>query len=219
MSLDTPARILYDENGNPVGVVLDGSIYRLQTEAKLAVGSKVILTDGVHEAGITSGGRLAVDVSRDARGVVTEYLKNGSSAEMAVDGDPTPQEFVWNPGSNDVEGAALAFVIEDSTIRFGDDFGGIDALTNGVLLTIKASDVTYTLADIQRTRELSQLASPGGFDVYAANPDHLRAELSLEGFLFKASGTYPTDDYVKVTIRDDIDRLSHMSALFKGRER
>ena len=29
----SPAAILYDSSGNPVGVVLDGSIYRLQVEA------------------------------------------------------------------------------------------------------------------------------------------------------------------------------------------
>lgn len=33
-----PSSILYDENGNPVGVILDGSIYRLQTETKLEPG-------------------------------------------------------------------------------------------------------------------------------------------------------------------------------------
>ena len=38
MSDVSPAQILYDEGGHPVGVVLDGSIYRLQVEAKLAEG-------------------------------------------------------------------------------------------------------------------------------------------------------------------------------------
>ncbi len=33
---DSPAVILYDSSGNPVGVVLDGSIYRLQVEAKIS---------------------------------------------------------------------------------------------------------------------------------------------------------------------------------------
>ena len=38
MSNLSPASILYDDTGNPVGVVLDGSVYRLQVEAKI-VGS------------------------------------------------------------------------------------------------------------------------------------------------------------------------------------
>jgi len=38
MSDISPAQVLYDEAGNPVGVILDGSIYRLQVEATLAAG-------------------------------------------------------------------------------------------------------------------------------------------------------------------------------------
>jgi len=34
MSADSPASILFDELGNPVGVIVDGVIYRLQVEAK-----------------------------------------------------------------------------------------------------------------------------------------------------------------------------------------
>ena len=34
MSNDSPAAILFDELGNPVGVVFDGYVYRLQTESK-----------------------------------------------------------------------------------------------------------------------------------------------------------------------------------------
>lgn len=41
MSSDSPAVILFDELGNPVGVTLDGYFYRLQVEAKLAPGSTV----------------------------------------------------------------------------------------------------------------------------------------------------------------------------------
>lgn len=39
MSNDSPARILYDEDGNPVGVLQDDAVYRLQVEAKLATGN------------------------------------------------------------------------------------------------------------------------------------------------------------------------------------
>jgi len=179
---------------------------------------KIVLTNGTYDVDVTSSGRLEVSVAADARAVVDVYLLNGSSNEMAVDADPTPQEFVWNPGSNDVEGSALTFVIEDSTIYFGDKFGGISELDNGVLIQVKAQDTVYTIATVYRTRQFSQLAGPGGFDLYAATPDHMKAEISLEGFVFAATGTYATDDYVKVTIRDDIDGLEHMSALFKGRE-
>lgn len=34
MSSDSPAAIIFDELGNPVGVMFDGYVYRLQVEAK-----------------------------------------------------------------------------------------------------------------------------------------------------------------------------------------
>jgi hypothetical protein len=38
MSNESPAAIIYDALGHPVGVILDGSIYRLQVDAKLTDG-------------------------------------------------------------------------------------------------------------------------------------------------------------------------------------
>jgi hypothetical protein len=177
---------------------------------------KIVLTDGTYDVDVSSSGRLAVAISTDAKGVVNEYLEYSGSIDMAT--TPTKQ-FVWNPGStHDVEGASLVFVIEDATIRFGDKFGGISALSNGVLVEVKASDASYTLANVQRTREFLQLADSGGFEVYSATPDALKASLSLEGFVFRKSGTYANPDYVRVTIQDNLGGLSFMSALFKGRE-
>lgn len=38
MSSESPAAILYDALGHPIGIILDGSIYRLQVDAKLTDG-------------------------------------------------------------------------------------------------------------------------------------------------------------------------------------
>jgi len=211
-------QVLYDAAGNVVGVVQDGSVYRLQTEAQLATGAKVQLTDGTNDASITADGKLNVTVATGATKAVFELLKNGSSSEMAVNAGGTPQEFEWNPGAEDVAGEGLAFLIEDATIYFGDKFGGISALSNGVLVEMKVSDVVCTLPVLYRTRDLFQIAAPGGFDLYAATPDSLRAQLGMANCVFKATGTYATDDYVRVTIRDNLSGLSHMSAMFKGRK-
>jgi hypothetical protein len=35
---DSPASVLFDSDGNAIGVVLDGTVYRLQTAARLVVG-------------------------------------------------------------------------------------------------------------------------------------------------------------------------------------
>lgn len=46
MSDISPAAILCDELGNPVGIILDGSVYRLQTETKLAAGHGLAVEGG-----------------------------------------------------------------------------------------------------------------------------------------------------------------------------
>lgn len=52
-----PARLLIDDQGNPVGVTLDGTVYRLQVEAVVTDGS------GLTSAVETDGTRLAQAVS------------------------------------------------------------------------------------------------------------------------------------------------------------
>jgi hypothetical protein len=184
---DSPAVILYDSDGNPVGV--------------------------------SEAGRLLVDtLMLSGKGAMNGYLENGGSKEMAIDSSAGPTVFEWTPGDDDILGAAMSFVMEDATIYFGDKFAGIAALTNGVLVTVKSEDVVYTMATLKRTREFFQLSMLGGFDVYAATPDCMRMCMSMTDFMFKKAGTYATDDYVRVAIHDDLDGLSHMSALFKGQK-
>lgn len=50
---DSPAAILFDVNGNPVGTVIDGIFYRLQVEAKLAAGTNTVGKVDQGEPGVT----------------------------------------------------------------------------------------------------------------------------------------------------------------------
>ena len=58
---DSPAAILYDNQGNPVGVVLDDTIYRLQTEAKLAAGHGLALEETLLSVKDTDGIKKITD--------------------------------------------------------------------------------------------------------------------------------------------------------------
>jgi len=51
MSNDSPAVILYNNLGNPIGTIIDGVFYRLQVEAKLAPNS-IIGIDGYATGGL-----------------------------------------------------------------------------------------------------------------------------------------------------------------------
>lgn len=52
MGVGSPASVLFDENGNPVGVVLDGSSYRLRSESKLVGGSGNVEMAVAHDTAI-----------------------------------------------------------------------------------------------------------------------------------------------------------------------
>ena len=43
MSIFNPGVILYDAAGNPVGTLIDGEVYRLQTETKMSAASPQLM--------------------------------------------------------------------------------------------------------------------------------------------------------------------------------
>lgn len=58
--------IIKDEDGNAVGLVLDGSFYRLRVDAKLAAGGaaqniKIVDSSGTYTADVTTDGRLKIE--------------------------------------------------------------------------------------------------------------------------------------------------------------
>ena len=179
-------------------------------------GAGRVITDenGLYVAEVTAGKRLCVDINDRVRGIIHEYLLNNGSDEMAIDGG-VGTVFSWTPGAVfDVTGVSLNLLLEDATIYFGDHWGGISTLANGILIEIRADSVDYTIFNLCRTRELWQLSRPGCFEVYSATPDCCNGGISLNGFIFRKS----SGDYVRATIRDNLGGLSHQSMVFKGRK-
>jgi len=83
MALDHPARILYDNGGNPLGVILDGSIYRLQVETKEIRSSTATVTS-VAKSSVSvlilaaNPNRLGATIYNDSE--KSMYLKFGTGA-------------------------------------------------------------------------------------------------------------------------------------------
>jgi hypothetical protein len=226
MSL-SPATILYGPDGvTPISVIDDSGVRRLRVESRLEAGTntlgKVRIVDASgHEIDILSDGKLSVQATISASGVGVLYadLLNGSSRNMNVNGSVTPVVFSWSPGASyDVEGSSLNLVIEEPTISFGDSFFGVTLLTNGLLIEAKAQDRVYNIANFKRTREVVQFTSSGGFELYSATPDLAKVLIGLGGIKFMKAGTYATPDYVRITVRDNISGLNHVSAVFCGKE-
>jgi hypothetical protein len=152
---------------------------------------------------------------------VNGTLKNGSSSNMAVNGSVTPQVFLYNPPSNaDVDVASLCLIAETSNaIALGNKFidTTIGTLANGLLIEGKADNVEFLLQTCKRTRDLVEIAAPGGLDIITGTPNLFHCHLWLPSSLrLVKQGIYPSDDYLRVTVRDDLRAITFMELFFQG---
>jgi len=225
---DSPAAILYNEAGTAaVSVIDDAGTKRLAVDSgQGGAGNPTIveIKGGASSnlASVNNAKRLLVDaqISSAGAGAINEFIEDGGgSPEMAVDGSVTPVIYEWNPGATwDVETSGLSLVVEDGSVKFGDYFMGEVALPNGVLIEVKAGDVVYGIANLQRTREILQFSPPGGFELIVASPNVARGYFGIGGLVLKKAGTFASPDYVRVTVQDDLTKLDHLSVFFQGKE-
>jgi hypothetical protein len=181
--------ILYDQDGNPIGALLDGYIYRLQVEAQLAPG-----------ASVSVGSTIPDDIGRLFRQKVT----NGGSDNLRVNGSVTPVEFTVNADpAKDLAIDEIRFVLTANNIKTnGGNFGPISLLANGLLLEVTSLGVTTTVANVKLTEDFFRLYSPGGVNLDRTGAsDILSAGLFFGGAVILEGGTA---DQIKVTVRDNL---------------
>lgn len=220
---------IVDSSGNVVGVVLDGSVYRLQADAKTAKGG----TDLVHLEAIdvSSGvGRLKStlysqdgdaiafgSVAPNPENIQNDFVKSGGSGDLLVDGDPTAVVFTYNADpSNDISILEVKFVIVSNSLTFGsDNFGGsAGPLANGVLVEVTSNGNTGTVFNLRQNEDFVNFASPGGFDWVVSSKDMIYSTWLVGGGLKLKAGT---SDNIKVTVRDDIDNVGvYFKCFVKG---
>lgn len=221
--------VLYDSNGNPVGVVLDGALYRLQSDSKVAKGGSSLVHLEALDT-IAGMGRLKTtlytpeneavafgSVPANPESIKNEFVKNGANDSLLVDGDPTPVVFTYNADAiKDISIQEIQFVMASNSITFGSDyFGAVSGpLTNGLLVEITSNGNTGTLQNLKQNENFKHFASPGGFDWVVSSKDLMAATYLIGGGLKLYAGTA---DNIKVTVRDDIDSCAvYFKCFVKG---
>lgn len=209
---------IVDSSGNVVGVVLDGSVYRLQADAKIAKGESGDLRH--LEALNVSGGlaRLKATLySQDGDAIAfgsvapnPENIKNdflmdsGSSDDLLVDGSTTPVEFTYGAdATHDVSILEVKFVLASNSVTFGTNYFGARSgpLPSGLLIEITSNGNTGTVANLRQNECFVHFASPGGFSWVVSSKDMLSATWLVGGGLKLFAGT---EDEIKVTVRDNL---------------
>ena len=229
MANDSPAVLLYDGLGNAVGVLLDGGIYRLQTESAVSkwigstaptVGQKasassipVVIASDQPSVPVTAG-------SANPTTVVSDFLKDGGSEAMNVNGSVTPVNFDYNADpTNNILITSLRLVMTSGNVDFnGSNFGkGGGALTNGISVTAVVNGGTsITLASLKKNEDLLRLQGRALTEFGGVN-DVIQVSIEFSGRVLLEGGT---SDRVRVIISDDLTSaardIKYLTATFFG---
>jgi hypothetical protein len=157
---------------------------------------------------------------------VAEAL-NGGSPDMDVNGSGTPVVFEINAEvEKEIFIEELIFDGQGNGIRFGRFLNLNSSLSNCIAIEIKSDNLITNFPDICTTEDFkNKWAALGGnganfrIDVQSG-ADEMLAILSFPNpFLIRQQGTFTTDDYIRVTIRDNITQVARLNFRAKGFEK
>lgn len=113
----------------------------------------------------------------------------------------------------------LRFHGRGNGIKFGQFLNINTKLTNGILIEIKSDNKVVTFGPYKSTDDLkSRWGSLQGFDLAVqAGGDHFHAAFKLDTpFVLRKTGTFATNDYIKVYIRDNITTVAELFFTIDG---
>lgn len=210
-------QVLYDASGNAVGVVLDGAVYRLQSDSKVAKGASDLVHLEVLDT-IAGIGRLKAtlytpedeavafgSVPSNPESIKNEFVLNGSSSTLLVDGSGTPIVFSYDADlTHDISVQEVKFVMASNSITFGSNYFGATGgpLTNGLLVEIISNGNVGTVHVLKQNEDFVNFSSPGGFEWVVSSKDMMSSSFLVGGGLKLYAGT---SDKIRVTVQDDID--------------
>lgn len=185
-------------------------------------GENVVIVDPTtpsQKAIVDSQGRLktsteitagAVGPPADPSTHFVEFVRNGGSAEMNVDGSTTSVSFTLTVPANEtwyIRG--LGFNLADSNIANINNFGNIAGpLTNGLLIELSYNGTTHTITNLKTNTALLHNFHEVGADIFTA---------TIFGFMpLDPSMTLETGDFVRATVRDNLTGLDQCRLSYHG---
>lgn len=207
----------------PLTATLDDLSSALLTRSVIAGYNSTTL--GYENVGVRDG-RIqveAVNVAATISERFQKYARNAGSFAMAVDGSTTNVTFeVSADATDDLVVDFLNFQAFDSGIKIDKFLGENNELTNGILIEIKSEDQVFQFQPIKNTTEFNSLFALGpgrGFQlIFASGADSMVATFGPGSpFVIKKQGTYGTDDYIRVIIRDDLTGVNRLRFTASGR--
>jgi hypothetical protein len=150
------------------------------------------------------------------------FAENGGSNSMSVNGSVTQVIFeVPADATQDLIVSSLIFEAFAGGIKI-DKFLSLNSeLTNGILIEVKSEDVVFQFLSIKNTTEFNAHFANGAgrsFDlVFASGNDSMVARFSRASpFILKKQGTFGTNDYIRVIIRDNLTSINSLMFIATG---
>lgn len=150
-------------------------------------------------------------------------VEGGTSIDMNVNGSLANPEVFTIPAqaTESLVVQHLNFEIFDGGIKMDNFLGQNSELNNGILIEVKSQDEVFTFKPIVNTQEFDShfaFGSGRSFElIIASGTDSLVARFGLNTpLVIKPQGTYATDDYIKVFIRDNLNSVDKIQFLAEG---
>lgn len=143
----------------------------------------------------------------------TRLLDANQSFSLAVDGSAAPIDFQFVP-ADDLTVTELALIFEGTgPIDFGDNFTFIKELANGIDIQLQSYGIDV-VARFKTTRDLLEYTSPDGFYVASGGGRHIvkATRKFTQGLMLRDR----TSDFIKLTVKDDLTKLTYGVASVMG---
>lgn len=169
--------------------------------------------DSPHRLGLFGVTGSVSVTAKELSDLFVQEAMNGGSADMRVNGSiGSPVDFIIPAASTtDIFIEDLIFDGQANGIKFGQFLAQNGPLTNGVEVTIKSDDVTTVFPIIKSTEDFkNKWASLSGtgdtfrIDVQAGRDEMLAIIFFNNPFLLRVAGSFSTDDFIRVRIRDNL---------------
>ncbi len=145
---------------------------------------------------------------------VSEYVLNGGSNDMAVDGT-TPVTFSYTPpAGKDFKVSRLLLYLETSTAMDSIEFGNIAVLANGVLINVAGETITTWQDNVDMLTDMFDLTQAG--EAFGKVTRTLAGRWTFARDIPGKSLLVPNGQGFDIVIQDNLSTLSIFRLKVKG---
>jgi hypothetical protein len=180
--------------------------------------------DSPHKLGILSGSfQIQPGAVSDRFELELVNTVSPFDGAMNVDGSSTPVVFEL-PAIADFSQFVTAIIVHglDNGIKLQNFLGQNSALTNGLTWSLQSNEQAFTFPNIDSTREIKRFATAAGWslDIEASADDALAIkDFGLTPIEIKKAGSFTTDDFIQITVNDDLTNVTDLRVIAIGFKR